>query len=507
MALFGAVPWRAVPVMPVEIMLLPRWFPFHLHKIAYWSRTVIVPLLVLCAKKPCAVNPKGVRIDELFVTHPEKVSNWHSNAANSFFGVLFRGLDAVLRAAEPFMLKGLRQSAIDKAVAWVTERLNGDSGLGAIYPAMANAVMMYATLGYPPEHPDRAMARKSVDLLVVDGRERAYCQPCVSPVWDTALAAHALLEAKADPARVKQGLDWLLAREVKDFKGDWAFWRPQAPAGGWAFQYANPHYPDLDDTAVVAMAMDRFGDEAYRPAIKRAVDWTLGLQSKGGGWGAFDADNDYYYLNYIPFADHGALLDPPSADVSARCLSLLAQLGFGRDHAAVQRVLAYLRREQEKEGCWFGRWGTNYIYGTWSVLCALNAIGVPSEDPMVCRAVDWLIARQRPDGGWGESGQSYYKGTAKGEGEVSTPAQTAWALLALMAAGRVDNPAVATGVKHLLETQNKDGLWDEEYFTAVGFPRVFYLRYHGYKAFFPLWAIARYQNLRQANAPAVAHGM
>jgi len=512
MALFGAVPWRAVPVMPVEIMHLPRWFPFHLNKIAYWSRTVIVPLLVLAAKKPRAVNPRGVAIDELFRVHPDQVKNWHSNEANNFIALLFRGIDAVLRAIEPFMPKRLRQSAIDKAVSWVKERLNGEDGLGAIYPAMANSVMMYDALGYSPQHPDRATARRSVDKLVVDGPERAYCQPCVSPIWDTCLTCHALLEAEADPKIIEKACDWMASRQVLDLKGDWAFWRPDVAPGGWAFQYANPHYPDLDDTAVVVMALDRFSAPSYRIAIERATAWVVGLQSKGGGWGAFDADNTYFYLNHIPFADHGALLDPPSADVSARCLSMLAQLGTPKDRSSVKAAIAYLRAEQEPEGCWFGRWGTNYIYGTWSVLCALNAIGVPSEDPMVARAVDWLIVRQRDDGGWGEDGASYWKddpqkGCPKGTCQVSTPAQTAWALLGLMAAGRVDDPAVARGVKYLVETQNKDGLWDEEYYTAVGFPRVFYLRYHGYKAFFPLWALARYKNLREANAPQVLYGM
>jgi squalene-hopene/tetraprenyl-beta-curcumene cyclase len=233
----------------------------------------------------------------------------------------------------------------------------------------------------------------------------------------------------------------------------------------------------------------------------------MGLQSSNGGWGAFDADNEYYYLNHIPFADHGALLDPPTADVSARCLGMLAQLGYTKDHPRIAAAIDYLRREQEPEGCWFGRWGTNYIYGTWSVLCALNAIGVAPQDPMMRRAVEWLLSKQREDGGWGEDGASYWKGKPKGEGGPSTPAQTAWALLGLMAAGAVDNPAVARGIEHLTSTQKDDGTWTEDYYTAVGFPRVFYLRYHGYKYFFPTWALARYRNLRQSNATQVMHGI
>lgn len=507
LALFGAVPWRAVPVMPVEIMFLPKWFPFHLSKVAYWSRTVIVPLLVLMAKKPQARNPRRIRVDELFVTHPDHVQDWNTNATRSIWNPVFRYIDNILRALEPFMPRGLRQKAIEKAVAWTTLRLNGEDGLGAIYPAMANSVMMYDCLGYDPKHPDYAIARRSVDKLVIDTPDRAYCQPCLSPIWDTGLAAHALLEAEADRAVVEKACDWLVSKQILDVVGDWAEWRPNLRPGGWAFQYANDYYPDLDDTAVVVMALDRLDRTKYAASIDRAVEWVLGMQCRNGGWGAFDADNVYYYLNHIPFADHGALLDPPSADVTARCLSMLAQLGYKQDFPAIQNALHYLAREQEPEGCWFGRWGTNYIYGTWSVLCALNAVGVPCTDPMVTRAVAWLKSKQKTDGGWGEDGASYFAGQPKGEGPVSTPAQTAWALLALMAAGEVDNPAVVRGIDYLSRTQKDDGTWDEDYYTAVGFPRVFYLRYHGYKAFFPLWALARYRNLQQSNALQVMHGM
>lgn len=507
LALFAAVPWQAVPVMPVEIMLLPRWFPFHLSKVAYWSRTVIVPLLVLMAKKPKARNPRGINVDELFTVPPDQVKNWHSNDSRSLLNPIFRGIDAILRLVEPHIPQTLRQKAINKATSWVKERLNGEDGLGAIYPAMANSVMMYDVLGYKPDHEDFAIARQSIDKMLIIEDSSAYCQPCLSPVWDTALACHAMLESGKTTASTMAAAQWLEKRQVLDIQGDWAEWRPTVRPGGWAFQYANPYYPDLDDTAVVVMALDRLNAKKFQPAIDRAVEWVLGMQSRNGGWGAFDADNVYYYLNHIPFADHGALLDPPSADVTARCLSMLAQLGYAKDHPAIVAALAYLRREQESEGCWFGRWGTNYIYGTWSVLCALNAIGVPATDDMVQKAVQWLLSKQRPDGGWGEDGASYEKGAVKGEGPASTPAQTAWALLGLMAAGQLENPAVAKGIEHLLATQNASGLWDEEYYTAVGFPKVFYLRYHGYKMYFPLWAVARYKNLQQGNAITPMHGM
>jgi squalene-hopene/tetraprenyl-beta-curcumene cyclase len=509
LALFGAVPWTAVPVMPVEIMHLPRWFPFHLTKVSYWSRTVIVPLLVLMALKPRARNPKNVDVEELFTVPPWYVQKWPGNDTQSIWNPIFRGLDKILRMAEPHMPKGLRHSAFQKALTFVSERLNGEDGLGAIYPAMANAVMMYDALGYGADHAEASIARKAVDNLVIEEQDTAYCQPCFSPVWDTALAAHALLEESSTPAKqgVERACDWLKERQILDVKGDWAAVRPDVRPGGWAFQYANAHYPDLDDTAVVVMAMDRLDHGRYRQAIARGTEWVLGLQSRNGGWGSFDADNTHYYLNHIPFADHGALLDPPTSDVTARCLGMMAQLGYRREHPAIRAALEFLRKEQEEEGCWFGRWGTNYIYGTWSVLNALNAVGVDRYDPMFRRAVTWLQSKQRADGGWGEDGASYWADRPKGEGPVSTPSQTAWAMLGLMAAGETDSATLDRGARYLMETQAEHGLWDEKHYTAVGFPRVFYLRYHGYRAFFPLWALSRYRHVKKGNAAPLLFGM
>ena len=507
LALFEQVPWHAVPVMPVQIMVLPSWFPFHLDKVSYWSRTVIVPLLVIMAKKPRPANPGALSIQELMVEPPEQVKNWHVHVDGTFWGRFFRRLDGVLRPVEPFFPR--RQKSIRKAVEFVTERLNGEDGLGAIYPAMANSVMMFKCLGYPDDHPDLRIAWASIEKLVdtVDGV--TYAQPCLSPVWDTALTAHALLESDEPEAveRAKRGLDWLVPRQVLDVKGDWAVRRPDVRPGGWAFQYNNAHYPDLDDTAVVVMAMHRADPARYREAIDRGVEWILGLQSSNGGWAAFEVDNTYHYLNHIPFADHGALLDPPTSGVTARCVSMLGQLGRRIDDPAVARAVEFLRREQEADGSWFGRWGTNYIYGTWSVLCALNAIEMDPQEPMIRRAVAWLVSQQREDGGWGESGDSYYEGKPEMTPATSTASQTAWAVLALMAAGEAKHPAVERGVAWLSAHQREDGLWDEPSFTAVGFPRVFYLRYHGYPAFFPTWALSRYRRLRDSNSGRVEVGM
>lgn len=515
LALFGQIEWKAVPMMPVEIMLLPRWFPFHLTKVSYWARTVIVPLLVLMTLKPRAKNPRGIGVRELFIEDPKTIGPTPKAPHQSqLWFTSFDIIDRVLRIADPFFPKGMRKRAIKKAEEFVTERLNGVDGLGAIFPAMVNSVMMYDVLGYPPSDPNRALARESVERLLVIKDDEAYCQPCVSPVWDTALAAHAMIEsgAAADLEAAKAALDWLLPRQVLDVRGDWADKRPDVRPGGWAFQYNNAHYPDLDDTAVVVMAMDRVrrmdGTTKYDEAIARAKEWILGLQSVDGGWAAFDADNLEYYLNNIPFADHGALLDPPTDDVTARCISMLAQLGDTLETSEpMRRGVEYLRKTQLADGSWFGRWGINYVYGTWSALCALNVAGVPHDDPMIAKAADWLEAIQNPDGGWGEDGNSYKLGYKGYERSGTTASQTAWATLALMAVGRVDSPATQKGVRNLMQSQRADGFWQEPDYTGGGFPRVFYLRYHGYSKFFPLWAMARYRNLRSSNSRFVGAGM
>jgi len=513
LALFGETSWDNTPTVPAELILLPRWFPIHLSKMSYWARTVIVPLLVLQALKPMARNARGVHVPELFLPKGEHAPHRapHQNRAWAAF---FGALDWVLKRADPVWPKGLRQRAIARCAGFVTERLNGEDGLGAIYPAMANSVMMFDALGYAPDHPDRAIARLSVEKLLVIKDDEAYCQPCVSPVWDTALACHALMEAGDEHANaaVAQALQWLKPRQVLDVAGDWAEERPGVRPGGWAFQYNNAHYPDLDDTAVVVMALDRARervapDTDYSEAISRGEEWVVGLQSKNGGWGAFDADNTYHYLNNIPFADHGALLDPPTEDVTGRCIGMLAQLGEKPDSPRMKAAINYLARVQLKDGSWFGRWGVNYIYGTWSALAGLAAVPVDPQTPMIRKAVEWLVAIQNEDGGWGEDCDSYRLDYAGYAHAPSTASQTAWALLGLMAASEVDHPAVARGIAYLRDTQEEDGLWGQEHYTGGGFPRVFYLRYHGYPKFFPLWAVARYRNLKASNTRCVEWGL
>ena len=506
LALFHQVPWRAVPTMPVELMHLPRWFPFHISKVSYWSRTVMVPLVVLAALKPRAKNPRNIDIRELFITDPFEERHYLRNPTGSTVGSAFLLVDRALRWAEPHFPTGPRQRAIDKAMDFTRERLNGEDGLGGIFPAIANTLMALDATGVSRNDPEFATVRRAVRKLLLINNGEAMCQPCLSPVWDTALAALALMEAGETGSKVHKAAQWLVDRQITETVGDWAEQRPDLPPGGWPFQYANDFYPDTDDSAAVLMALKRSGDPSCEVAIKRGIEWIIGMQSKNGGWGSFDADNTHYVLNNIPFADHGALLDPPTADVTGRCVGMLSECGFDRDHPTVKRGLEFLYDEQEDDGSWFGRWGTNYIYGTWSVLSALNAAGDDPTSPRVRKAVEWLLSHQRADGGWGEDCSTYWP-DRHNDARESTPSQTAWALLALMAAGEVESDAVARGVAYLESHVRPEGRWQDRLYNAVGFPRVFYLKYHGYAAYFPLWALARYRNLRRAGETRVPYGI
>ena len=500
LAQFGQLPWRGVPYMPVEIMLLPRWFPIHLDKMSYWSRTVMVPLLILCTHKSRAVNPRNVHIPELFTTPPDQERHYFRLPADraGLLAKAFLVLDRLGRMMDPLIPKAVRERATRRAETWMLERLNGEDGLGAIFPAMVNALEVMVLRGYASDDPRRLTAKRALEKLLVIKGSTAYCQPCVSPIWDTALSSLALLEVGDASARAAcdRGLEWLQSRQLLAEPGDWQRRRPGLPGGGWAFQFANSFYPDLDDTAAIAWAMHRSSDPArYSEPMNRALNWLVGMQSSNGGFAAFDVDNTYYYLNHIPFADHGALLDPPTSDVTARVVTALALVGRAEDQVALERAIAFLRKEQTGDGAWFGRWGTNYIYGTWTVLAAFAQAGIGADDPAVRRAVGWLAARQNADGGWGESNDTYALQPHPEARTASTPYQTAWALLGLFAAGQSSSGAVGRGIEYLLRMQQADGLWSHPSFTAPGFPRVFYLRYHGYCGYFPLWALAAYRNL------------
>lgn len=502
LATFEQLPWRGVPYIPVEIMLFPSWFPFHLDKVAYWSRTVMVPLFILCTLKAKAKNPKKINILELFVTHPDEEQHYFPE--RTILNKVFLGLDFLGRATCPLIPKKSRDLAIVKAKDWIIERLNGEDGLGGICPAMMAAYQALLLLGMPKDHELIVTARKAIDKLLVINEHDAYCQPCLSPVWDTALAALALQEVDKGLDAINpvtnqsltRAYEWLKSKQLSDEPGDWRISKPNLEGGGWAFQFENPYYPDVDDTAVVGFAMAESKLPNLEESIHRATRWIVGMQSKNGGYGAFDVDNTHYYLDEIPFADHGALLDPPTSDVSARCAMLMAKVSQDHDEylPALERTIDYIRNEQEVDGSWFGRWGTNYIYGTWSALLGLEQTSLPKTDPMYVNAVKWLKSKQREDGGWGEDNASYHDKSLSGTYLFSTAFQTAWAVLGLMAAGEVASPEVKAGINFILHNQQADGVWNDKCFTAPGFPKVFYLKYHGYDKFFPLWALARFRN-------------
>ena len=499
LALFGQIPWETTPAMPIEIMLLPQWFFFHLYKISYWSRCVIVPLLILYAKRPvCRLAPEE-GVSELFVSPAEELQHLDRFVPGSFFKNCFLILDRLLKKADPIMPRVLRKKGLKLAEAWTIERMKGVGGIGAIFPAMANAVMALKVLGYPDDHPDFVRGFHAIEDLLVHQEDESYCQPCVSPIWDTCLSLSAVLEGglELDHEAPKKAVDWLFSQLIR-VPGDWVYRAPDLEPSGWAFQFENTFYPDVDDTPMVLMALLRAGalkEPKHREDIVKTVKWVIGMQSSDGGWGAFDIDNNYLYLNEIPFADHGALLDPGTSDLTGRCIELLAMLGFGSDFPPIARALDFLRREQEACGAWFGRWGVNYIYGTWSVLKGLGRLGEDSSQPYIRRAVQWLKSCQNSDNGWGETCYSYTDPSLAGKGK-STPSQTAWALLGLMAAGEVKSAAVQRGIHYLIKQQGKEGKWNEKLYTGTGFPSVFYLRYHGYSQFFPLWALGEYRRLR-----------
>jgi squalene-hopene/tetraprenyl-beta-curcumene cyclase len=436
-----------------------------------------------------------VHIRELFTTPPEKEKDYFP--IRSPLNRVFLWLDQAGRLLEHVVPLGVRRRALKKAENWFIERLNGTDGLGGIFPAMVNALEALELLGYPADHPLRIDAKRALKKLLVVGEDSAFCQPCLSPVWDTCLAGSTLFEASGEEVSdpLLRALDWLKDKQLSNEPGDWRIRRPNLSGGGWAFEYENPYYPDLDDTAVIGYLMHRTGMERYHEAILKAAEWVAGMQCKNGGFASFDADNTHYYLNEIPFADHGALLDPPTSDLTARCITLLAQVDRVGYRKTINRGINFLKREQEADGSWFGRWGTNYIYGTWSVLVALEAAGEDPSQHYIKRAVEWLESIQQADGGWGEACCTYCDPALAGRGCDSTSFQTSWALLGLLAAGQADSPAVRRGIEFLLHSQNDQSVWEDGVYTAPGFPRVFYLKYHGYNKYFPLWALSRYRNL------------
>ncbi|HKI34174.1 MAG TPA: squalene--hopene cyclase [Gemmataceae bacterium] len=512
LALLGQFPYANCPAVPPEMMFLPRWAYVNIYAMSSWTRTIVVPLSIFYAHKPVRHLPPHLGIAELFLGPPSAPLWPHPPTRRLLTWTnFFLVADQMLKRCEKW-LGPVRAAALRRAERWMRDHFADSDGLGAIFPPMIYTVICLRCLGHADDSPELRWALKQLDDLMIEEDDTLRLQPCFSPVWDTALTLNALADTEqlqiADwrlqiangksaisnlQSAIQRGVRWLLEKEVRR-PGDWRQANPGLEPGGWFFEYHNGFYPDTDDTAMVLMALARTGHAsgaAGRPAAERGLRWLLGMQNRDGGWAAFDREINREVLTRVPFADHNAMLDPSCPDITARVLEALGHHGYGPEHAQVRRALAFLERTQNPAGCWPGRWGVNYLYGTWQVLAGLGSIGHDVRRPMVRRAVAWLKSVQQPGGGWGESCRSYDDPAFAGVG-TPTASQTAWALLGLIAAGEAQGEAVAAGIDYLLATQDEDGDWQEEQFTGTGFPKVFYLKYHMYSLYFPLMALARY---------------
>jgi squalene-hopene/tetraprenyl-beta-curcumene cyclase len=498
LALLGQLPFSACPTVPAELILLPRWFFFNIYAMSAWSRTIFVPLSVVDAYKPVTRLPESMHIRELFLAPPE-TPRWPAKPSATWLSWtnFFLGVDWAMKKVERFGLTPLRSWAVRKALRWMRERArDGESdGIGAIFPPIVYHAIVLKALGLPNDNPEMQWVMGQLDDLGIEENGQLRLQPCKSPVWDTALSLIGLADAgqAPDSEEITTAVQWLLDREVRT-AGDWSKTLRGVEPGGWFFEYRNSYYPDVDDTAMVLIALARCRHHtrtACLGAVHRAVNWLVAMQNTNGGWGAFDRNIENEVLERVPFADHNAMLDPACPDITARALEALSHYGYRVGQPPVDRAVKFILSRQEDTGAWFGRWGVNYIYGTWQVLVGLAAVGFDMTAPAVRRAVRWLKEVQNPDGGWGESCRSYDDPSTAGQGE-STASQTAWAVLGLLAAGEQDSIEARAGVEYLVGTQNPDGTWAEGPFTGTGFPRVFYLKYHMYPVYFPLMAIGRY---------------
>lgn len=552
LALLGIISYQQCPAVPPELVLLPKWFPVNIYRMSSWSRTIVVPLSLLWAFQPRTELSGEHKIDEIFVNSPEElsmtmpkadvvdeISSWSWVPWEAFFNTV----DRVWKGFEWCYIKPFRRQAIKSASKWMIRRFEKSDGLGAIFPPIIWSVIGLRCLGYAEDSQEVQTALNELKKLTIRERNTARLQPCKSPVWDTAIAVNALRDADVPAAhpQMQKAVEWLLSKEVKN-KGDWSVRHRKVEPAGWYFEFNNEFYPDIDDTIMVTMALARClpgqsnakwsqtfvkespdacasdselalvvagktsdPSKAYQEleriepivgAIRRAVKWVGAMQSRNGGWGAFDADNDMEILTKVPFADHNAMIDPPTADITARVLEMYGRLGITETEPMFTRALEFVWNDQEQDDCWYGRWGVNYLYGTWQVLVGLTEFGVPTSDLRLQAAANWLKSKQQANGGWGETPRSYDEPHLRGTGPV-TPSQTAWALLGLMAAGHTQSKAVERGIQYLVDTQNADGTWDEPWYTGTGFPKVFYLRYHLYRHYFPLMALGRYQRLSE----------
>jgi squalene-hopene/tetraprenyl-beta-curcumene cyclase len=492
----GQYDYDAVPAVPPEIVLFPNWFWFNIYEISSWSRAILVPLSVCYAKKPFKKIPAEMAIDELFVGGRQKSRmrlHWSKKLVS--WRNFFLCFDRLTHWLEAVHIRPLRSIALKKAEKWMLEHFEMSDGLGAIYPSMLNAIIALRCLGYSLDDPQVIRALDEFEKLGIEEEDTFRMQPCMSPVWDTAYALFALGEAgvPANDPRMVKCADWILQKQVRTV-GDWKVKNKKGQPGGWYFEFNNEFYPDVDDSAMVCLALthaEHPNGRYQRESIQRAIDWIFTMQCKNGGWASFDKNNNRMVFEQIPFADHNAMLDPATVDITGRILEMLAALGYDKNHPAVKKAIKFIREEQEADGSWFGRWGVNYIYGTMQVLRGLEAMGIDHHEPYVQQAAEWLRMVQNADGGWGETCGSYDNPSTRGIGP-STPSQTAWAIMGLLAANDTRSDSVARGIAYLLRTQKKDGLWDEPFFTGTGFPRVFYLKYHMYRQYFPLIALTTY---------------
>ncbi|MBZ5645533.1 MAG: squalene--hopene cyclase, partial [Acidobacteriia bacterium] len=497
LALVGAVGWEMVPAVPPELMLLPNWFAINIYEMSSWTRGIVIPLTILYAHKPRFAVPGGISVDALYRDSSRKALGLEWGKQLFSWRNLFLALDRGLKLYERVPWKPLRQRALRQAREWMLEHLERSEGLAAIYPAMMNAIFALIALGHSPDDPLTAREIEEFSRFEIEEGDTIRVQPCVSPVWDTAIAMVALEEAGLAPNHpaLVEAARWLLENQIVG-PGDWMLKTPGVMPGGWAFEFRNDFFPDVDDTAFVLMALQRvdYPDKGrMEAATRRGLTWLLAMQNEDGGWGAFDHNNDRRFLCQIPFADHNAMIDPSTADVTARVVECLGRYGWSNTHPVIERAVRFLLKDQTEDGSWFGRWGVNYVYGTSGVLRALETVALSARE--YCqRAVGWLRSVQNSDGGFGESIASYYDPARKGIG-ASTASQTAWGLIGLLAASEPGDPAIALAVKHLVEQQQENGSWTENEFTGTGFPCVFYLKYHLYKNYFPLYALSRYRNM------------
>lgn len=502
LSLFNLYPRDACPSIPPEIVLLGKF----IYQMSSWTRAIVIPLSIVHAFNPCRPVPAGFDLKELFLDGVglDLRSTIHKQEGDTgFFSWrnFFILMDHGLKWWEKYGLRGVRSRAIRRAEQWMLEHSRQSDGVAAIYPPMMYTIMALDLLGYPAAHPERVEAQKQFDRLMIEDDERLIFQPCFSVVWDTAIAAFALGESGlADTRALSRSADWLLTKEVRR-KGDWSVKRPDVEPSGWYFEFANEFYPDIDDTAMVLLALAHSKASDVRAQVacqERAINWLLAMQSKDGGWAAFDVDNTWRPLSYVPFADHNAMLDPTCPDITGRVIEGLIAMGVDKSHPAIRRGVDFLVRTQEQDGSWYGRWGVDYVYGTFLALRGLKAAGESDREAHVLRAGEWLRSIQNSDGGWGESCESYK--INRFVPAPSTPSQTAWAICGLIAGGDTNSLSVKSGIDYLISTQRSDGTWDEELATGTGFPQVFYLSYHLYRNSFPLLALAQFLKAQEAES-------